>query len=141
MYSPFTAIRQRQLLRQSISQLFIVILAFVVSGCFGQSAPDTVRPDLAKDTLIKALTAWKDGSKIDALHTQSPAIVVQDMDWSAGAQLKEFSLQGDGKAVGANLSIEVELTLVDSSGKASKPKVWYLVGTDPALTVFRDMFH
>lgn len=141
MHLAFTPLRKRQLSRRSISQLFIMILAFIVSGCFGQSAPDTVRPDLAKDTLIKALTAWKDGSKIDALQTQSPAIVVQDMDWSAGAQLKEFSLQGDGKAVGANLSIEVELTLVDPSGKTSKPKVWYLVGTDPALTVFRDMFH
>ncbi len=141
MYLAFTPLRQKRLSRRTINHFFIVILAFISSGCFGQSAPDTVRPDLAKDTLIKALTAWKDGSKIDALQTQSPAIVVQDMDWSAGAQLKEFSLQGDGKAVGANLSIEVELTLVDSSGKTSKPKVWYLVGTDPALTVFRDMFH
>ena len=141
MYSLFTSLRLRQLLRRSLGQFFMVTLACAIAGCFGQSAPDSVRPDLAKDTLVKALSAWKDGSKIDSLQAQSPAIVVQDKDWSAGSQLTEFTLQGEGKAVGANLSIEVELTLVDSAGKTSKPKVWYLVGTDPALTVFRDLFH
>ncbi len=127
--------------KRSMTQILVAMLAVCVVGCFGANAPEAVRPELAKETLITALTAWKDGSQIDVLQTQSPAIVVQDMDWSAGKQLKEFTLQGDGKAVGANLSIEVELILADSSGKTSNSKVWYLVGTDPALTVFRDMFH
>lgn len=141
MYLALTSLRQLHLSTFLITQLFVAVFSILASGCSGLSAPNTVRPDLAKDTLIEALTAWKDGSTIDALQTQSPAIVVQDTDWSAGKKLKAFTLQGDGKAVGANLSIEVELTLVDSSGETSKPRVWYLVGTDPALTVFRDMFH
>ena len=123
------------------TQMFVALLVVCVVGCFGANSPEAVRPELAKQALITALTAWKDGSEIDVLQSQSLAIVVQDMDWSAGKQLKEFTLQGDGTAVGANLSIEVELILADSSGKTSNPKVWYLVGTDPALTVFRDMFH
>ena len=127
--------------RHCMFQLSAAILAIGIVGCSGGSAIDSVRPDLARETLIKALSAWKDGSKVDALQSQAPSVVVQDMDWSAGKQLKEFSLQGDGKAVGANLSIEVELTLQDAVGKISKSKVWYLVGTDPALTVFRDIFH
>ena len=56
-------------------------------------------------------------------------------------QTADFELQGDGKSVGANLSIEVHLTLVDTEDKKNEQKVWYLVGTDPALTVFRDMLH
>ena len=127
--------------RHFVLQLSAVLLAVSFAGCSGESSTDSVRPDLAKETLIKALSAWKDGGKVDALQSQAPPIVVQDMDWSAGKQLQEFSLQGDGKSVGANLSIEVELTLQDAAGKTSKSKVWYLVGTDPALTVFRDMLH
>ncbi len=137
----FNQLRHRSVSRRTVSTFWCLTLGIFMAGCTGESTPDSVRPDLAKETLVKALTAWKDGGQIESLQAQSPAITVQDMDWSAGKELKDFALQGDGKAVGANLSIEVELTLVDSSGKASKPKVWYLVGTDPALTVFRDMFH
>ena len=110
-------------------------------GCSGLSGNDTVRPDIAKETLMTALTAWKGGAALDQMQARSPAIVVQDVDWSAGTKLQDFELQGDGKSVGANLSIEVQLTLVDTAGKSSKQKVWYLVGTDPALTVFRDLLH
>jgi hypothetical protein len=117
-------------------------MAIQTAGCSGTSGLDTVRPDLAKDTLILALTDWKNGVEVpDLLQARTPPIVVQDMDWSAGTKLQEFELQGEGKSVGANLSIEVQLTLVDSAGKSTQQKVWYLVGTDPALTVFRDMFH
>lgn len=141
MYVPRTRNLNWPATKRSMLQLMIAGCVLCLFGCSGGSATDTVRPDLAKDTLITALTAWKDGKKIDAMQSENPAIVVQDMDWTAGKQLKEFALQSDGKAVGANLSIEVELSLADASGKISKPKVWYLVGTDPALTVFRDMFH
>ena len=130
---------QTTLKRSPLACLFLLI-TFTSVGCSG-SAQDAVQPNLAKETLITTLTAWKSGETPGQLQSRSPAIVVQDMDWTAGAKLQDFILQGDGKAIGANLSIEVELALVDSKGKASKPKVWYLVGTDPALTVFRDMLH
>lgn len=128
-------------LRHSILLFFVAVLLTVLAGCSETSQPDVVRPELAKETLVKALDAWKAGSKIDSLQAQSPSIVVQDRDWTAGKKLQGYSLNGEGRSVGANLSIEVELTLADASGKVATSKVWYLVGTDPALTVFRDMLH
>lgn len=125
--------------RKRIAYLLPLIMV-AVAGCSG-SGQETVQPDLAKETLQTTLTAWKSGETPDQLQSRTPAIVVQDMEWTAGAKLQDFVLYGDGKAIGANLSIEVELTLVDAKGKSTKPKVWYLVGTDPALTVFRDMLH
>lgn len=119
----------------------LIVLSVTIQGIGCSEPSDAVRPDVAKETLITALTAWKNGDSPPLLQERSPAIVVQDMDWTAGAKLQDFQLQGDGKAVGANLSIEVELTLVDAAGASSQQKVWYLVGTDPALTVFRDMLH
>jgi hypothetical protein len=44
-----------------------------------------------------------------------------------------------------NLRIQIKLTLAGATGKAStstksgEKKVWYLVGTSPKITVFRDM--
>jgi len=128
-------------LRLIVPTFLIVLMSVQLTGCSGTSGNDTVRPDVAKETLIAALTAWMAGELPDSLQTRTPAIVVQDMDWSAGHKLLDFEPQGDGKSVGANLSIEVQLTLVDTQDKKTEQKVWYLVGTDPALTVFRDMLH
>lgn len=133
--------RLRLTVRTFTPQLLVCFLTLWVFGCSGGTGPAVVQPELARQTLMTALNAWKDGNSIDSLRTQSPEIVVQDMDWTAGKQLTDFALQGDGKSVGANLSIEVALVLADASGETSTQRVWFLVGTDPALTVFRDMFH
>jgi len=130
----FSRVNQRLV----VPTLMVLTVTLFAVGCSG--TPDVVRPTVAKETLITALTAWKNGDAPTLLRETS-AIVVQDMDWTAGAKLQDFKLQDDGKAVGANLSIEVELSLVDAAGAATQQKVWYLVGTDPALTVFRDMLH
>lgn len=121
------------------TSLLYLLLLLPTAGCSDTIVPAAVRPDLARDTLVSALTAWKSGQPPDQLQTQSPSIVVQDLDWVSGATLQDFKLQSDGEAVGANLSIEVELALTEPGGKPSTRKVWYLVGTDPVLTVFRDM--
>jgi L-alanine-DL-glutamate epimerase-like enolase superfamily enzyme len=119
----------------------LLMCASLLAGC-GETHPnDPVRPEIARETLEAALTAWKEDRTAESLQQQSPAIVVQDADWMTGARLTSFRLLDDGKVVGANLSIEVELNLVDPQGKSRVRNVWYLVGTDPALTVFRDMFH
>lgn len=128
-------------LKQRLVVPMLIVLSVTIQGIGCSEPADDVRPNVAKETLITALTAWKNGDSPPLLQEKSPAIVVQDMDWTAGAKLQDFQLQGDGKSVGANLSIEVELTLVDAAGASTQQKVWYLVGTDPALTVFRDMLH
>jgi|GEM_PF-458162 len=132
--------------RRSCSQLFrgialLLTCAGFVAGCSEAHPVDPVRPEIARETLEAVLTAWKEDRTAESLQQQSPAIVVQDVDWMTGAKLTSFRLIDAGKVVGANLSIEVELSLIDSQGKSKVQNVWYLVGTDPALTVFRDMFH
>lgn len=122
--------------------LLLLLLAAAIAGCGdADENPYPVRASVARQTLEAALELWKSGQPISAAQQQNPPIVVQDLDWMAEAKLKSFSVIGEGTEVGANLSVAVTLELVDSSGKASQRDVWYLVGTDPALTVFRDMFH
>ncbi|WP_077022384.1 hypothetical protein [Fuerstiella marisgermanici] len=126
----------------SVRQLLhVTVLAVFSVGCSDGANPYPVRSDVARQTLETALDAWKAGTEPSMLREHNPTIVVQDLDWSAGTQLTAYELVNDGKSVGANLSIEVHLELKNKAGNVSQKNVWYLVGTDPALTVFRDMFH
>lgn len=121
----------------------ILVLAVCTQnfGCSGSATSDPVRPDVAKDTLVSALNSWKEGKTAESLRKESTEIVVQDVDWTAGAKLNGYELMDDGEEIGANLSIEVRLDLVDQEGKSASKQVWYVVGTDPVLTVFRDLMH
>ena len=72
-------------------------------------------------------------------------MIVQDFEWDSGAKLLDYQLVDDGKAYDANLRIQVKLTLAGGDAKAApaakktEKTVWYLVGTSPKVTVFRDM--
>jgi hypothetical protein len=72
-------------------------------------------------------------------------MIVQDFEWDSGAKLLDYQLVDDGKAYDANLRIQVKLSLAGGNAKAApvtkttEKTVWYLVGTSPKVTVFRDM--
>ena len=68
-------------------------------------------------------------------------MTIQDFEWQRGAKLLDYKLLGDGQARDANLSIQVKLTLAPATGKSKnlEKTVYYLVGTSPSVTVFRDM--
>jgi hypothetical protein len=110
---------------------------FLLSGCGGGSSAHAVNTSQARDALVTALDQWKSGEK----PRSAPSMTIQDFEWESGAKLVAYELQGDGQARGANLSIKVKLTLApkDGKGKNVEKSVYYLVGTSPSVTVFRDM--
>jgi hypothetical protein len=135
--------RQKKTTYRSDQRLFAVALycSFVLTGCGSaayQSAP--VDPSMALDTLTRVMESWKEGETVDALREESPPVVVQDFDWTGGMKLLDYEVVGEGKPVDANLIAQVKLTLQDKQGAQSEKTVTYVVGTAPALTVFRDMF-
>jgi hypothetical protein len=128
----------------------LVFAALLLPGCSNPSVAHAVDPPQARDALKTALDEWKKGESVESLASASTPIIVQDFDWMSGAKLVEYELVDEGKAVDANLSIQVKLTLSGGSqagkaagkaaGKTIQKKVWYLVTTSPKLTVFRDSF-
>lgn len=113
-----------------------LVLAGCGSGVY-QSAP--VDADKASETLLFALESWKEGETPDSLKNESPAVVVQDLDWTGGMKLVSYEVVGEARALNANLIAKVKLSLQDKTGNASEKTVTYVVGTSPVLTVFRDM--
>lgn len=115
-------------------------LAVVLSGCEGAPQAAKVNPDAARTALTAALDAWKSGQAPKALKSHSPAITAQDMDWESGEKLLSYEVLGTGEDDDANLRVPVELTLQGPGGRETRRKVTYVVGTSPAITVFRELF-
>ncbi len=91
----------------------------------------------AREALKTALDQWKAGGSVKSLESSATPMTVQDFDWASGAKLIDYEIFDDGKAYDANLRVQVKLSL-GGPGKATEKKVWYLVGTSPSVTVFRD---
>ena len=104
-------------------------------GCGTKNLP--AEPDLAKQSLEAALNSWKQGEQPAALDQRTPAITMGDLAWKEGRKLSDYRLLGEAKNDGYNLHYPVELTFADAGG-ASVEQVDYIVGTSPAITIFRE---
>jgi hypothetical protein len=114
----------------------------LLPGCSDPSRAHAVNVPKARDALKFALDEWKKGEKDPkSLASASMPMIVQDFEWASGAKLVDYQLLDDGKAEDANLRVQAKLSLSSSQGpsKITDKKVWYLVGTSPQVTVFRDM--
>ena len=121
--------------------LFLLTASLAMLGC--SSRTRTARPvneHAAREALATVLEAWKAGVASQELQIRSPKIVVQDMSWLGGAKLKEFEILDGAKRIDANLHCPVRLHLSTPEGKESQQEVVYVVGTDPVITVFRELF-
>jgi hypothetical protein len=125
-----------------VLRLVLILLAFAVirlAGCSSGQRAAPVDPDRARDALRLTLDGWKKGDQPTALQEGTPSITVQDFDWMGGARLMDYQVDGEGKAIEANLYVPVKLTLRTKEGKEVKKTVSYIVGTSPRVTVFRSM--
>lgn len=119
----------------------LALLATVpLSGCLRAGHAHDVDPSRAREALKTALDLWKNGGEPRSLATSATPMTVQDFDWASGLRLNDYQVLGDGDPRGANLSIQTVLTLKTKKDKPLRKRAWYLVGTSPAVTVFRDVF-
>jgi hypothetical protein len=127
-----------------IAASLVALACLLLPGCTDPSRAHAVNVPHARDALKIALDEWKNGGTPKSLESASTPIIVQDLDWAGGAKLIDYEVLDDGKAEDANLRIQVKLNIgggrpVNTSSKPAPKKVWYLVGTSPKVTVFRDM--
>jgi hypothetical protein len=116
-----------------------------LAGVFGpgcsrgfKNAP--VNASRARETLRTALESWKKGEKENALQSAAPPIYVIDMDWRAGAKLKDYRIVNNGEEKDAHLFCHVKLTLQYGGGKEVTSEVTYVIATAPNLAVSRKVF-
>jgi hypothetical protein len=129
----FSKIRVYGLLCLTLGSLF-------ACGCgTGPRRAGPVDVELARDSLRAALESWKKGEPPETLRDRYPSITIQDMDWKTGYVLVNYELRDGEKEDASNLHCPVRLTVRDPQGKEVKKPVTYVIGTDPVITVFREM--
>ncbi len=110
------------------------------AGCTsGPRRAGPVDEALAREALRMTLESWKSGATLASLKELSPGITAQDADWMTGCKLVNYQVLGEGRNDDANLRCPVELTLRDPAGREVKKRVTYIIGTDPVITVFREI--
>jgi hypothetical protein len=115
-------------------------LLLLAVGCGPQvKKAAQVDVDIARQSLEAVLADWKGGGSPEAWQKRSPQVVVQDFDWTSGAKLKTYEILGPGEARDANLFCKVRLTVEKDSRPEEDLVVTYCVGTDPVVTVFREV--
>ena len=121
-----------------------VAMILPMAGCLGGASAHAVDPSRAREALKTALDGWKAGQTPQSFRDSSPPMTVQDLEWSGGGRLVDYQILDEGQARDANLRVHVKLILETPSTRGSKrveKTVWYLVGTSPSVTVFRDTLH
>ena len=116
------------------------LLVVVVSGCGGQSTMGlATTPEEAKATITTALEAWKNGTRQNVMAQAKPPMYFQDDIFARGTSLSDYSIEGDGKVVGAGISFVVNLSLKGDGSKENKSrKVAYRVVTRPNRAITRE---
>jgi len=120
--------------------LCLTLGVLFVGGCgTGPRRAGPVDVELARESLRSALESWKKGEPPEALRERYPSITIQDMDWKTGCVLVNYEIRDGEKEDASNLHCPVRLTVRDAQGKEVKKPVTYVIGTDPVITVFREM--
>lgn len=116
------------------------LFAMLSAGCGDRlQTAQPVDRERAIAALRTTLESWQAGGTPADLRERNPEIVAQDISWSDGARLLEYDLLELPQPVDANLLCSVRLRLAPAGGQPTERTVVYIVGTDPVLTVFRQM--
>jgi hypothetical protein len=118
-------------------KILMAFLTCTLVGCGYSASEHRVTSTTARSTLEAVLKSWQNGESAESWQEKTPQVVIQDMDWKAGAKLQSFEILGEGEAIDANLHCQVKLKFAQPQKGKSEQTVTYLVGTSPVLTVFR----
>lgn len=112
-------------------RLFIPVALLALIGCGKQLVSDQAK---AETSLRTALDVWKEGKPSTALNNLSPAIQMNEAEWTQGVRLVAYKMDGSSE-YGRRISCAVDLTFIDVHGQTHEKRAVYLVGMNGAQTL------
>jgi hypothetical protein len=106
------------------------LLLSIAPGC-GVSSLSTVDSGQARQTLDRALSAWRDGKTAASLKTMDPPLDAADHQWQSGLRLVKYEVAEDRPPSGPSQSFRVTLWLKDNRSKETQVVTQYDVATNP----------
>jgi len=114
-----------------------LLLLLLTTGCSSNPPATPYDSEQAREVLVQALEAWKQG-EAHALATRHPPIRFEDDDYRTGTQLIGFRLPHRDEPLRPFEDVEVVLTLRNRQGATVEKTVVYQVALEPALAVLRN---
>lgn len=121
-----------------LAQIAFVVAVLATVGC-NRTATETAQQDFsrARETLVVALDAWKQG-KAPSLARRDPPIRFVDDDCVAGWQLSDFEIPDDKAGRNTKVtSLRANLTLDRNGSPTVRRAAMYQISFEPRLTVLR----
>lgn len=116
-------------MRHSLMLFLALITAFAVGCARKGNVKDYVPPqESAQKALTTALDAWKSGKAPDQIGATAPAVVGQDVDWTAGKKLTAYEIVGPAAGEEPNQRFTVKVTL---DAGAPQERTYIVLGKDP----------
>lgn len=108
----------------------------LAAGC-SSSLPPAADADKARSAMQTVLDAWQKGEVPQSLQKATPAIHVNDPEWSSGVKLVKYQILSD-QTNGQSRRCEVLLTTEAKGGPSKEEQASYTIDTEPAIVVARD---
>lgn len=118
-----------------VNRLLILLGLVLMVGCNRAPQPSRHDVDRAREILVIALDAWKQG-QVETLAKREPPIRFVDDDWRAGSQLTNYALEEPHFPSGPIQDVIVVLTLKNQQGETQKTAT-YQVKIEPNPAVLR----
>ena len=112
------------------------LLAIGLLGCVPAVPVTDFDSSKAREVLDSALNAWKAG-KAKSLAKRTPPIRFVDEDWRAGYRLAKFEVVHPDELIQPMKGTQIQLTLIDPSGKTITRSAEYQITLTPHLAVLR----
>lgn len=113
---------------------FLAMMATLAWGCAGSPPSSEYNSQVAHETLVAALDAWKQG-RANQLAKRQPPIRLADDDLRSGCRLLDYTVSRSD--FGAFENVSVTLKLLAANGKPSERIATYQVALSPSFAVMR----
>ena len=114
----------------------LLMLFALAAGCSSAASPSAEHSAAAKQALVTALEAWKQG-RAGTLSKGKPPVRFEDDDCRNGLRLLDYRLEQPERPIGSRDNVPVVLVLRDRRGQTSEKLVLYQVVLEPAVAVLR----
>lgn len=109
----------------------------LLAGCGGAYPP--ADPSRGEEAVKTAFEGWKKGETPEALRQGSPAIYLNEPEFTAGNKLLSFEIVEPLTPTGRQLRCTMKLSLQGAkSGAKYEKSIGYQVDTDPAFVIARE---
>ena len=117
-------------------KLALLLVGMSAIGC-GDSEEDL---EVARQSVVAALEAWKQGETPDQLQTRTPPIEFHDDDWQNDAKLHDYKVKKVYRDTDGRPRCVVVLSVERRGGKVVSVQLTYQANTDPKIVIDRDPY-